>query len=68
MSKNKNFHKIFSQKNFNLFEDNLFEFSICILPNDEIAMIGKFHHLISDAWSLGLIIDNIAIKAAIDNI
>ena len=58
----KNFHKIFSQKNFNLFENNLFEFVICILPNDEIALIGKFHHLITDAWSLGLIIDNIAIN------
>lgn len=58
----KNFHEIFSQKNFDLFENNLFEFVICILPNDEIALIGKFHHLITDAWSLGLIIDNIAIN------
>lgn len=58
----KNFHKIFSQKNFNLTQNTLFEFVICILPNDEIALIGKFHHLITDAWSLGLIIDNIAIN------
>ena len=62
MEEYKNFHKLFSQKSFNLFENNLFEFVICILPSDEIALIGKFHHIITDAWSLGLIIDNIAIN------
>lgn len=55
------FQKNFSQKIFDLYENKLFQFVICILPNDEIALIGKFHHLIADAWSLGLIIDNIAI-------
>lgn len=50
----------FCQKSFNLLNDKLFEFVIFILPNDEIALIGKFHHIIVDAWSLGLVIDNIA--------
>lgn len=57
----KDFQKKFSQETFDLFENPLFQFVICILSNDEIALIGKFHHLITDAWSLGLIIDNIAI-------
>lgn len=56
------FQKYFSQKCFELIENFLFDFVIVILPNDEIALIGKFHHLIVDAWSLGLVIDNIAIN------
>ena len=52
--------KDFCQKSFNILKDKLYEFVIFILPNDEIALIGKFHHIIADAWSLGLIIDNIA--------
>ena len=58
----KDFQKQFSQEVFNLYENYLFKFVICILSNGEIALIGKFHHLIVDAWSLGLIIDNIAIN------
>ena len=58
----KQFQTKFSQEKFNLHESYLFSFVICILSNNEIALIGKFHHLISDAWSLGLIIDNIAIN------
>ena len=58
----KKFQLDFSQKIFDIFEKDLFQFVICILPNDEIALIGKFHHLITDAWSLGLIIDSIAIN------
>lgn len=58
----KDFQLTFAKGVFNLHESNLFEFVICVLPNDEIALIGKFHHLIADAWSLGLIIDNIAIN------
>ncbi len=58
----RNFQSEFSQKVFNIYGHNLFQFVLCILPNDEVALIGKFHHLIADAWSLGLIIDNIAIN------
>lgn len=58
----KNFQNDFAKTKFNLIEECLFDFVICILPNDKIALIGKFHHLISDAWSLGLVIDNIAIN------
>lgn len=57
----KDFQKKFAQEMFDIYENDLFQFVICILPNDEVALIGKFHHLIADAWSLGLIIDNIAI-------
>lgn len=52
--------KNFSEKIFNLIDTNLFEFLIIKTPKNNIALIGKFHHIISDAWSLGLIIDNIA--------
>ena len=58
----RDFQMNFSQEIFDIYENYLFQFVICILPNDEIALIGKFHHLITDAWSLGLIIDNIAIN------
>lgn len=50
----------FSQKMFDFYESPLFEFVICKLPSKEIALIGKFHHIIVDAWSLGLVIDRIA--------
>lgn len=56
----KDFQLKYSQKVFDVFEDDLYSFTICNLPNSEVALIGKFHHLIADAWSLGLVIDNIA--------
>lgn len=56
------FQNSFAQKMFNINENLLFEFVIVSLCNGEIALIGKFHHLIADAWSLGLIIDNIALN------
>lgn len=62
MEEFKLFQKNFTQSKFEILEKLLFKFIICVLPNNEIALIGKFHHLISDAWSLGLIIDNIAIN------
>ncbi len=58
----KQLQKDFAQKRFNLIENFLFDFIIVILPNDEISFIGKFHHLIADAWSLGLFMDNLAIN------
>lgn len=58
----KDFQLKFAREVFDLYETDLFKFVICILPNDEIALIGNFHHLISDAWSAGLIIDSIAIN------
>lgn len=56
------FQKEYAQKLFAIYENDLYEFMICILPNDEIALVCRFHHLITDAWSLGLIIDNFAIN------
>ena len=47
---------------FQLLNHKLFDFIILQLPNHQICLIGKFHHIIADAWSLGLIIDHIAIN------
>lgn len=62
MEEFRDFQKECAKKPFSIYENNLFDFSICILPNDEIALISKFHHLITDAWSLGLIIDSFAMN------
>lgn len=56
------FQKEYAKKRFNIYENALYEFMICLLPNDEIALVCRFHHLITDAWSLGLIIDNFAMN------
>lgn len=58
----KNICNNFYTSKFELLNNRLFDFIILILPNNEICMIGKFHHIIADAWSLGLVIDNIAIN------
>lgn len=58
----RSFQKEATKKPFDIYENDLYEFIICILPNDEIALICRFHHLITDAWSLGLIIDSFAIN------
>ena len=55
------FQKQYAKKIFDIYDNDLYEFIICILPNDEIALVCRFHHLITDAWSLGLIIDSFAI-------
>lgn len=52
----------FYSSKFQLLNHKLFDFIILQLPNHKICLIGKFHHIIADAWSLGLIIDNIAIN------
>ena len=56
------FCKKFYDAKFNLLNHRLFDFIMIKLPNHEICLIGKFHHIIADAWTLGLIIDNIAIN------
>ena len=56
------FCKKFYDTKFNLLHSKLFDFVMLKLPDHEICLIGKFHHIIADAWSLGLIIDNIAIN------
>lgn len=58
----KKFQQKISQEMFDIHNDNLFKFIICNLPNDEIALICKFHHIVTDAWSLGLIMDSITIN------
>lgn len=58
----KTFQTKFIQEMFTLHEADLFKFTICIVPNGEIALVGRFHHIIADAWSVGLIIDNIAVN------
>ena len=56
------FCKSFYESKFILQNHRLFDFVMLKLPNREICLIGKFHHIVADAWSLGLIIDNIAIN------
>ena len=57
-----NFRQNYYRSKVSLLGSRLFDFIILLLPTDEICMIGKFHHIIVDAWSLGLVIDNIAIN------
>ena len=47
--------KLVSQKAFNLFESNLFEFKMFRLPDKTGGFVLNIHHAISDGWSLGLI-------------
>lgn len=45
-------------KPFNILEDNLYEFKV-IKNNKNVKLIGKIHHIISDAWSASLMISEI---------
>lgn len=45
-------------KPFNILENDLYEFKL-IKHNKKVKLIGKFHHIISDAWSVSLIISEI---------
>lgn len=56
----KTFEKASTQKRFKLFDNKLYRFKICILPNDEIAVVSCCHHIITDAWGMGLISKDIA--------
>ena len=47
---------------FDLLNNFLFDFIILILPDNKVCLVGKFHHIIADAWTLGLIIDNVAVN------
>ena len=58
----KKYQQKIAQEMFNIHNNNLYKFIICKLPNKKIALICKFHHLITDAWSLGLIMDSITIN------
>ena len=44
---------------FNIFEDDLFDFTIFKLPDNTGGVIGRFHHIICDAWATSLIITRI---------
>ena len=44
---------------FNIFEDDLFDFTIFRLPDNTGGVIGRFHHIICDAWATSLIITRI---------
>ncbi len=44
---------------FNIMDSDLFKFKIFRLPNGNGGLIGIFHHLISDAWSMGILISRL---------
>ena len=44
---------------FDIIDKNLFSFTIFRFPNGNGGFIGIFHHLICDAWSMGLLISRI---------
>lgn len=56
----KKFQKSFVEKKFKLTNNLLFNFIICVLPNNEVALLANFNHIIADAWTIGLLIDQIA--------
>ena len=60
MEEFREYEKKFMQKCFDIYENRLFRFSICVLSNGEIALVSSLHHLIVDAWSIGLISNEIA--------
>ena len=43
------------QKNFDLFDNNLYEFKLFRLKNGSGGFVLNIHHIISDSWTLGLI-------------
>lgn len=49
------FEKKCMQHHFKLLNSDLYYFNICILPTNETALISNFHHIIADAWTIGLI-------------
>lgn len=44
---------------FDIFKDNLFRFLIFRFPNGKGGMVAIFHHLICDAYSLGLLVSRL---------
>ena len=44
---------------FDIFNDDLFEFTIFKFPDGTGGVIGRFHHIICDAWSMSLVITRI---------
>lgn len=50
---------LFISQNFDLFDSFLFKFYIFKFPNDNAAFMLNIHHLISDAWTLGFVSNEI---------
>lgn len=48
-----------TRKLFQLLDADLFYFALIRLSNNEVALFSKFHHLISDAWTIIMIIRDI---------
>ncbi len=46
-------------KPFNVIDSDLYEFTMFKFPNGQGGFIGLFHHLICDAWSMGLFISRV---------
>ncbi len=44
---------------FNVYDSNLFRFTILRFPNGKGGFSAIFHHLISDAWSMGMFISRV---------
>lgn len=44
---------------FDIFNDDLFEFTLFKFPDGTGGVIGRFHHIICDAWSMSLVITKI---------
>ena len=56
----KEYIKEFAKTKFQIDKENLYHFEIIINKrNQEIKLISRFHHIITDAWSLSLIISEI---------
>ncbi|MDO5556368.1 MAG: amino acid adenylation domain-containing protein [Clostridia bacterium] len=54
----KEYIKDFSKIKFDITRDNLYHFEI-IKQKNKIQLISRFHHIVTDAWSLSLIISEI---------
>lgn len=55
----KTFKETFVKEIFPIFNSNLFTFKIAKFPNGNAAVVLNIHHIISDSWSMGIIIQEI---------
>ena len=55
----KELEKETGKKIFNLIENKLFEFKLFSLPNGEGGFVINAHHIISDSWTLGILVNKI---------
>jgi len=51
--------KSFSEKNFEIIESPLYRFELFQFPDETGGFFVVFHHLISDAWTMKLLIDSV---------